>query len=112
MSPINGEQKIKNLLKLVAQQNASDLHISVGCYPTLRVDGKLVPLNKDTILTTEDTKALGEVIMSEESKKKLIETGQADFSYNLEDKARFRVNAFFQQGYLSKIGRASCRERV
>jgi twitching motility protein PilT len=101
MSPINGEQKIKNLLKLVAQQNASDLHISVGCYPTLRVDGKLVPLNKDTILTPEDTKALGEVIMSEESKKKLIETGQADFSYNLEDKARFRVNAFFQQGYLS-----------
>ena len=101
MSSVNAEQRIKNLLKLVAQQDASDLHIGVGRYPILRIDGKLIPLEKESILTPDETKALGDAVMNDEIKKKLVEYGQADFSYNLEDKARFRVNAFFQQGYLS-----------
>jgi len=101
MSNTNADQRIKNLLKLMAQQEASDLHIGVGRYPTLRLDGKLVPLSKESLLTPEDTKAMGEVVMSEEAKKKLLEFGQVDFSYNLEDKVRFRTNAYFQRGYLS-----------
>ena len=88
MSSVNAEQRIKNLLKLVAQQDASDLHIGVGKYPTLRIDGKLIPLNKEGILTPDETKSIGDAIMSDEIKKKLIDSGQADFSYNLEDKAR------------------------
>lgn len=98
MSP---EQRIKNLLRLVAQQNASDLHLTVGRYPTFRIDGQLCPYTQESILTPADTKTLAEVILNEERKKKMIETGQVDFSYTLEDKARFRVNAFFQQGYVS-----------
>lgn len=86
---------------MVAQQNASDLHLVVGRYPTIRVDGRLIPLEQDGLLTPVDTKAMGEVIMSEESQKKLLDSGQADFSYGFEEKARFRVNAFFQQGNLS-----------
>ena len=95
------EQRIKNLLRIVAQQNASDLHLVVGRYPTIRVDGRLIPLEQDGMLTPADTKAMGEIIMSEESQKKLLDSGQADFSYGFEEKARFRVNAFFQQGNLS-----------
>lgn len=101
MSSVHPEQRIKNLLRIVAQQNASDLHLVVGRYPTIRVDGRLIPLEQDGLLTPADIKAMGEVIMGEESQKKLLDEGQADFSYSFEEKARFRVNTFFQQGNLS-----------
>ena len=97
----NGEQRIKNLLRLVAQQGASDLHLVVGRYPTLRLDGKLYPLTQEAILSMSDTEALSDALMSEDNKKKLLEDGQIDFSYNFEDKARFRTNIFYQQGSLS-----------
>ena len=101
MNTINSEQRIKNLLRLVAQEKASDLHLTVGRYPTLRIDGKLHPLTQESILTPEEIKGMGEVIINEKNKEKMIEEGQVDFSYNLENKARFRINAFFQQGYMS-----------
>ena len=101
MSMIHAEQRIKNLLRLAAQQNASDLHLTVGRYPTFRIDGKLFPLIHESILTPEDIKAMSDAIMSEKHKEQLLDEGQADFSYNLEGKARFRTNAFFQQGFLS-----------
>jgi twitching motility protein PilT len=86
---------------MVAQEGASDLHLVVARYPTFRVDGKLIPFKEDSLLTPADTKAISEVIMNEETKNKFLSDGQVDFSYNFEDKARFRVNAFFQQGYVS-----------
>lgn len=101
MPTIHAEQKIKNFLKVVAQENASDLHLVVGRYPTIRLDGKLYPLTQESVLTAEDTKALSDVIMTEENKKRLLADGQADFSYNFEDKARFRTNVFFQKGNVS-----------
>lgn len=97
---VHAEQKIKNLLRLVAQQKASDLHLNVGRYPTFRIDGRLVPYSQDKILSSSEIKEICDVILKEEGRKKLLDEGQADFSYNFEDKARFRVNAFFQQGYL------------
>jgi len=95
------EQRIKSLLGLVAQQNSSDLHLTVGRYPTFRIDGKLVPYSKEKIFTSKDTEEISGVILTEENKKKLSEEGQVDFSYELEGKARFRVNAFVQQGRIS-----------
>jgi len=101
MTTVHTEQRIKNLMRLVAQQGASDLHLVVGRYPTLRVDGKLMPLNQDEILTPADTQSMADVILDEERSKKFLDDGQIDLSYNFEDKARFRVNVFFQQGYVS-----------
>jgi twitching motility protein PilT len=101
METLHGEHKIKNLLLTVAQQNGSDLHLVVGRYPTIRVDGKLYPLTQENLLTDEDTKTLSNVILTEENKKKLIENGQVDFSYNFENKARFRTNVFYQKGFVS-----------
>ena len=95
------DQKMKNLLRLVAQQNASDLHLVVGRYPTFRLDGKLYPLTQEDILSPEDTQAFSNILLSEDDKKKLIAERQVDFSYNFEDKARFRTNVFFQQGHIS-----------
>ncbi len=104
------EQKLKNLLRMAAQRGASDLHLVVGRYPTYRIDGKLYPLNQDVILTASATKELCDALLDEEKKKKLEKEGQVDLSYNFEDKARFRVNAFFQQGYTSIAFRLIPRE--
>lgn len=110
MSIIHEEQRVKNFLRLVAQQGASDLHLTVGRYPTFRIDGKLVPFKEEDLLTPLDTRNMGEVILNAENKEKLIKDGQVDFSYNFENKARFRVNAFFQQSYLSIAMRLVPRE--
>lgn len=99
METLRYEQKMKNLLFLVGQEGASDLHLTVGRYPTLRIDGKLIPLSQESILTPADTVGLSDVILDENSKEEFLREGQVDFSYNFEDKARFRTNVFFQKGY-------------
>jgi twitching motility protein PilT len=101
MDALKNEQQLKKLLRLVAQQNGSDLHLVVGRYPTVRIDGKLYPMTQEGILTPEDTKNLVEAMLTDSHRKELIEESQTDFSYNLEDKARFRTNVFYQKGALS-----------
>jgi len=101
MTTLNNEQRVKKLLRLVAQQNASDLHLVVGRYPTIRLDGKLYPLTQESVLAAEDTQGLSEEMMTAENKKRLIADGQVDFSYNFEEKARFRTNVFYQKGNVS-----------
>ncbi|MEK7549466.1 MAG: PilT/PilU family type 4a pilus ATPase [Patescibacteria group bacterium] len=101
METLHVEQRLKNLLLMVGQQGASDIHLVVGRYPTLRIDGKLHPITQEKILTAADTKALSDVLLTEEKKQELLAAGQTDFSYNFEDKVRFRTNVFFQKGYVS-----------
>lgn len=101
MGTVHTEQRVKNLMRMVAQQGASDLHLVVGRYPTLRIDGRLIPLTQDNVLTPADMQSMSDIILGEENKKKLLDQGQVDLSYNFEDKARFRVNVFFQQGFIS-----------
>ncbi|MEI6587325.1 MAG: PilT/PilU family type 4a pilus ATPase [Candidatus Moraniibacteriota bacterium] len=104
------EQKIKNLLRIAAQRGASDLHLVVGRYPTYRIDGKLISLNQDEIITPEVTREICDVVLNEEKRKQLEKEGQVDLSYNFEDKVRFRVNAFIQQGYTSMAFRLISKE--
>lgn len=101
MESLQVEQRLKSLLLLVGQQGASDLHLVVGRYPTLRIDGKLHPITQEKILTPADTKAMSDVLLTDEKKEELLGIGQTDFSYNFEDKVRFRTNVFFQKGYVS-----------
>lgn len=101
MEILHVEQRLKNLLLLVGQEKASDIHMSVGRYPTLRIDGGLRPVTKEKVLTPADTLAFSDALLSEEQKKVLLDKGSVDFSYNFEDRARFRCNIFFQKGYVS-----------
>jgi len=94
-------QQLKGLLLTTARQNASDLHIGVGRRPTLRVDGKLIPLQKEPIITPEIAEGLISAMISPERKKDFISRRGLDFSYSFEDKARFRVNVFFQKGFMA-----------
>jgi twitching motility protein PilT len=97
----DNKQKLNELLTATARQNASDLHIAVGRRPTLRVDGVLVPLQKEPITTPESAESFVEALISAEQRQKLLVQRQIDFAYSFEDKARFRVNVYFQRGYLA-----------
>lgn len=97
----NYQQKLNDLLLATARQNASDLHIGVGRRPTLRIDGILIPLQKEPILTPEVAEGLIFSLLTEEQKQIFLRERQLDFSYNFEDKARFRVNVYFQRGFMA-----------
>src|SRR3989338_4352634 len=84
---------MKELLELVIQKKASDLHISAGMPPVLRVDGKLIPTEYEP-LTSEDTKALIFSILNLEQRKTLEQKLELDCSYGIEGLGRFRVNAY------------------
>lgn len=98
---MNYAERLKNLLLQTAKQNASDLHIGVGHRPTLRLDGKLLPISNEQILTPESVEGLVMELLDKEKKEKLLKDKQIDFSYSFEDKARFRVNVYYQKGYLA-----------
>src|SRR3989344_6705175 len=93
--------KTKELLTLAAKENASDLHLAVGRRPTLRVDGVLVALENQEIITPEAAEGLIRSLLTPEHDAKLTQQRQLDFAYSFEDKARFRVNAYYQRGYLA-----------
>ena len=93
----NYKDQLKDLLKLTIKEQASDLHLSKGHSPTLRISGKLIALVKNKKLEAEDTKGLGQALLSEEQWQRFLDQKEIDFSYNFEAN-RFRVNIFFQEG--------------
>ena len=88
---------IHKLFDTVVELNASDLHITVGRPPVLRLKGRLRNLDIPSV-TDEDAKALIGEIISPGKKAELEEVGSADFGWAHEDKARFRVAVFRQKG--------------
>ncbi len=95
----NYQEKLRELLIDTAKQNSSDLHLGVGRKPTLRIDGSLIPIPKEEVLTPEAAEGIITALLTPEQKEKLLRDKQVDFAYGFEDKARFRVNAYFQRGY-------------
>src|SRR3989338_7942465 len=97
----NGTKPIQELLELSLREKASDLHLSVGHPPVLRIAGRLVPLVKKPLFSPEDIQQLAFSLMTEEQKDRLVREKEVDFSYNFNDQARFRINVFYQKGVLS-----------
>ena len=84
----------------MAQEGASDLHIAVGGHPVIRVSGQLMALKKKPILTSQDVVGLAEAVMGKDRFAEFLQKKEWDFSYSYKDKLRFRVNAYFQKGYI------------
>lgn len=97
----NYTEEIRELLLITVREQASDLHISVGHYPVLRIAGRLVPLVKMRKLTSEDAQGLAFALATDEQKQRVLSVKEIDFSYNFDNKARFRVNIFFQRYNIS-----------
>lgn len=100
-SIIRAEQQLKKLMETVVQQGASDLHLSVARYPTIRVDGSLIPLTNEAVLTKNDVFELCSALLNKEQMEMLNKNLQFDFTYELEGRMRFRVNVFFETGNLA-----------
>jgi len=90
-------KSIDQLLERVVAQNASDLHISVGTPPALRMRGEISRLDEYTPFTPDDTQQLLYRILSSEQQKNLELKRQLDFAYAVPGLARFRVNVYFQR---------------
>ena len=95
------KQKLDDLLLAAAKQNASDIHLAVGRRPTLRIDGILVSMQKESVLTPDLMDGLINALLLPEQKEKFFTNKQLDFAYAFEDKARFRANVYFQRGYMA-----------
>jgi twitching motility protein PilT len=98
--------ELRELLETTVQEKASDLHMTVGRPPMLRIYGELVPLSGMNVLSNNLICELIAGILDEARKQTLLSTGQVDFSYGLPGVARFRVNVFRQRGVFSVVMRA------
>jgi twitching motility protein PilT len=92
---------LNELLQIAKDRKASDLHITVGVPPQIRVNGELVALDEYPRLMGDDTFRLVDSVMSDRQRKMLEEKGEADFSFGVPSLGRFRVNAFRQRGTMA-----------
>lgn len=89
------------ILEQVVGLNASDLHLSAGSMPYVRINTELKPLSEYSVLTVEDVELFLSQILDRDQKDIFDVNKELDFSVALGNKARFRVNAFYQKGYPS-----------
>ena len=89
---------LHQLLKAMVDRGASDLHITTGTPPQLRVDGELVPLPRLNPLSPVDTKQLCYSILTDAQKHKFEEDNELDLSFGIKGLSRFRANIFLQRG--------------
>jgi len=104
---VEREQAIKfmrDLLKLMIEKEGSDLFITVGFPPAIKVHGKITPVSK-TELTPENTKALAYAVMNDKQLKEYEATKECNFAVNPVGVGRFRANAFVQQSFCGLVMR-------
>lgn len=89
---------INDLLKTATSRNASDLHLKVGGYPALRVNGELTLLEDAGIITPEAMDIIFKEVTSEAQREVFAKELEIDFAYQSQDIGRFRVNIFQQLG--------------
>ena len=92
-----GVLSIDDLLHLMVERGASDLHIKQGSAPMIRVDGELTPATYE-ILTADAVRAMCESILTDEQKAKFIAEKELDLAYSVPGLSRFRVNIYLQRG--------------
>jgi len=97
---VDYKKEIDDIVSLIISEGASDLHLSVGRNPIIRVSGNLIPLLKRPILTEIDIQGFLNIFMSPVNKAILEKEKNVDFSYSMTN-ARFRGNVYFHQGVIS-----------
>jgi twitching motility protein PilT len=87
-----------DLLTIMIDRGASDLHITTGIHPMIRLHGKLIPLNEFDILKPAETQRLAYSVLNEGQKQKFEEDNELDLSFGIQGLARFRCNVYRQRG--------------
>lgn len=93
--------KVEGLFEITSSHGASDLHIVAGRHPTLRVDGVLMPLVKESIFSAQETEEFAFALTSQSQKEQFLKEGEIDFTYNFKNKARFRINVCRERGFIA-----------
>ncbi len=96
---------LHQLLKVMIEKGATDLHVTTGSPPQLRIDGTLIPL-KSPPLTAPETKQLCYSILTDSQKQKFEENNELDLSFGVKGLSRFRSNIFMQRGAVAGAFRA------
>src|SRR5947199_6410430 len=94
---------IDDLLRIAMDRKASDLHLKVGNFPHIRVDGELVALSDQPRISAEDMLNMAFSMMSNRQKQKFKETAELDMAYGVAGLGRFRVNVFQQRGNVGMV---------
>ncbi len=98
--PAEFDGSIESLLEIVIERNASDLHLTAGYPPFIRVDGVLQPVIKK-VLSKDSVKSLIYALLSDDRRKQLEANREIDFAYEYKGGQRFRINAYYQKGSLA-----------
>lgn len=94
---------LRALLEEMIQRDASDLHVTAGERPKLRIDGEMTNASPETVLTPKDTLTLAYSVLNENQKKRFEVEDELDFSFGIQNLARFRGNCFKQRGCVSLV---------
>ena len=97
---------LSELLRKLSELRGSDLHITTGSPPQVRVDGHLRPLEGYRLLTSSDTKQLAYSVLTDAQKHRFEEKLELDFSFGVKGLSRFRANLFNQRGAVGAVFRA------
>ncbi len=89
---------IDDLLRTAAQSGASDLHLKVGSYPMMRVNGMLVVCSEEKRLERADTESMADAMFTGDLREKFRRSQEVDLAYSLPGVGRFRCNVFQQRG--------------
>ncbi len=101
---------IEDILKEAKEKGASDVHVTVGLPPKMRLNGKLIAMENFPKLLPPDTLAIAEEIMTEKQLEKLEENGQHDMSFSIRGVGRYRLNVFKQRGSVALAFRVVATE--
>ena len=97
---------LSELLRKLSELGGSDLHITTGSPPQVRIDGHLRPLESYRVLTSADTKQLAYSVLTDAQKHRFEENLELDFSFGVKGLSRFRANLFNQRGAVGAVFRA------
>ena len=102
-APAPQQVNLRVLLEEMIERGASDLHITAGARPMMRVDGDIVASKSDIVLQPKDTLQLAYSVLTENQKKRFEMEDELDFSFGIQNLARFRGNCFKQRGCVSIV---------
>jgi twitching motility protein PilT len=94
---------INDLLKIAVRSGASDLHLKVGSYPMMRLNGSLVVASEEKRLDRPDTESMAQAVFSADNLEKFRKSQEVDLAYSVAGLGRFRVNVFQQRGTVGLV---------
>jgi twitching motility protein PilT len=94
---------LRTLLEEMIEKNASDLHLTAGQCPKLRIDGDIVSASSEEAMSPKDTLSLAYSVLTENQKKRFELDDELDFSFGIQNLARFRGNVFKQRGCVAMV---------